>query len=89
MKARLSYLSYEKRPTSGDITYIRTLRDDVDAIALTFKSVMVLVVLSRGLLHSRCQSENKKTIVLVFNSWYFIKFCTAYFLIEFSNVQVH
>lgn len=42
----MSYLSYEKRPTSGEVTHIRTLRDDVDVIALSSKGVMVVVVLS-------------------------------------------
>lgn len=64
MKARLSYLSYEKRPTSGDVTHIRTLRDDVDAIASTFKGLMVLVVLSRVLLYSHFTAKNKITLNL-------------------------
>lgn len=47
----------KKRPTSGDVTHIRTLHDDVDVIASSFKDVMVLVVLNTVLLYSDCKLE--------------------------------
>lgn len=34
----------KKRPTSGDVTFIRTLHVDVDVNASNFNDVMVLVV---------------------------------------------
>lgn len=36
----------KKRPTSGDVTHIRTLHGDVDANASDLEDVMVLVVLN-------------------------------------------
>ena len=34
----------EKRPTSGQVTFLRTLHDDVDVLASRFEDVMVIVV---------------------------------------------
>ena len=36
----------KKRPTSGDVTYIRTLHGDVDVRTSRFEDVVVLVVLN-------------------------------------------
>lgn len=36
----------KKRPTSGDVTYIRTLHGDVDVRTLRFEDVLVIVVLN-------------------------------------------
>lgn len=39
----------KKRPTSGDVTHIRTLHHDVDVNASDFERMMVLVVLNKFL----------------------------------------
>lgn len=64
----------KKRPTSGYVTYIRTLHDDV--IPSGFKDVMVLVVLNIFILYSHCRLEIKNSndnfIILYI---YIIMFC--------------
>lgn len=58
----------KKRPTSGDVTYIRTLHDDVDVVASSLEGVMVLVVLNILFLYSHC-GINKKQHCNTFNDW--------------------
>ena len=66
----------KKRPTSGDVTYIRTLHGDVDVRTSRFEDVLVLVVLNTFSL-SRLNKNNYfiKRLTVPKNCDIFIFYC--------------
>lgn len=77
----------KKRPTSGHVTYIRTLRSDVDVITSDFTCVLEIVVCSLSpLFFMLKKTYNKEKNIYIFASFSLISL--EYYLF-YVIIQIH